>query len=226
MNFSEIRYLLLLISLFFCSCGESVTEKKSSRTVLTEESKQELIKELEQIFDDDQNDRVKVMSIINDEGMESPRVKELGQKIAKTDSVNILRVKEIIKQYGWLGQNTVGEKASDALFLVIQHSDVKTRTKFLPELRKAVKEKNANPMNLAKLEDRVALEGGGKQKYGTQLGRNDDNGYYLLPLEDPDSVDIYRSEIGLEPISQYLINWQINWEKEKVRLKQTSGSSN
>jgi hypothetical protein len=38
---------------------------------------------------------------------------------------------------------------------------------------------------------------------------------YVLPLEDPDNVDLRRAEVGLPPLAEYVIQYQIKWDVEQ-----------
>lgn len=164
------------------------------------------------IFNDDQADRLLIPSIQNKFGFNSSEIKNLFEVIRKKDSVNFIQVDEIVKRYGWLGVNDVGDTASATIFFVIQHSNFESRVKYLPIMRDAVKKGKAKAKHLALLEDRVALEQGKKQIYGSQVGYNEFTlKYYVLPLIDPESVDLRRQEAGLEPISEYLESWNIQW---------------
>jgi len=90
-------------------------------------------------------------------------------------------------------------------------------------MREAVKNGNANSNNLALLEDRVAIIKGGKQIYGSQIGRDQETGeYYILPLWDPENVDQRREEVGLGPLQEYVSKWGINWSVEDYK-KSISG---
>jgi hypothetical protein len=138
------------------------------------------------------------------------------------DSVNLKKVKAILDQYGWVGPKVVGGQASQALFLVIQHSDLASQQKYLPLMREAVKRGDAMGSALALLEDRVALGEGRKQTYGSQIGRDEKSGkFYVLPLEDPDHVDERREKVGLGKLADYVKRWDIEWNVEEYK-KQTN----
>lgn len=127
-------------------------------------------------------------------------------------------MKAILDKYGWLGANEVGNQGNTTLFLVIQHSDKVTQEKYLPMMREAVKNGKAKGSSLALLENRVALRQGRRQIYGSQIGRNSETkAYYVYPLEDPDNVDKRRSEVGLEPLAEYVNQWQIKWDVEQYK---------
>jgi hypothetical protein len=87
-------------------------------------------------------------------------------------------------------------------------------------IREAVKKGNADPANLALLEDRVALRQGKKQIYGTQLAYDETTGEsYVQPLEDPDNVDNRRAAIGLETLQDYLSGVGMKWDPEEYKKK-------
>ena len=77
--------------------------------------------------------------------------------INEKDSINLIKIKKILDERGWLGADIIGGQGNSTLFLVIQHSDLETQLKYLPMMREAVKNGNANAISLAILEDRVAL---------------------------------------------------------------------
>lgn len=141
-----------------------------------------------------------------------------GEIISEKDSINLFQVKQILDQYGWLGADVVSDQGNSTLFLVIQHSDLATQEKYLPMMREAVKNGKAAGSSLALLEDRVALGQGKRQIYGSQISRDPETQeYYISPLEDPDNVDKRRAEVGLGPLSEYVIHWQIKWDIEKYK---------
>lgn len=136
------------------------------------------------------------------------------------DSINLIKVIEIIDAYGWIGPDKVGGQANQTLFLVIQHSDLKTQQKYLPILREAVKNKNASGSAMALLEDRVALGEGKRQIYGSQIGYDKEkNESFVLPLEDPDNVDKRRAHVGLGLLADYVKRWGIIWNVEEYKQK-------
>jgi len=175
-----------------------------------------LAAQLDSIYLDDQKYRQQIDTIEKKYGWESKEMKSLWKVMEEKDSINLIKVKNILDKYGWLGTDIIGERGTQALFLVIQHADPATQEKYLPMMREAVKNGKASGRNLALLEDRVALGQGKKQIYGSQIGRDKKTGkYYILPLEDPDNVDKRRAAVGLQPLSEYVNQWQIKWDVEQ-----------
>jgi hypothetical protein len=116
----------------------------------------------------------------------------------KVDAEHIVRIKEIVHEYGWPGYRLVGKDGSDAAWLLIQHADrdVDFQQKALGLLGQAVKSGDAGPEGLAYLTDRVRMNTGCPQVYGTQFKIK--NGQLVLyPLEDPKTVNERRASVGL-----------------------------
>lgn len=180
-----------------------------------------LQQELLTIYDADQRVRQAYMNLNPDGPHDKAKADSLSHVIHKLDSANLIKVTKILDTRGWVGKDVVGGQASDALFLVIQHSDLPTRKKYLPLLKDAVARRVARPDNLALMEDRIAIGEGRMQLYGSQLQRNDKTGkYFVLPIEDVQNVDARRAAVGLPPMSDYVKTWGLTWDpraQEKVK---------
>lgn len=54
------------------------------------------------------------------------------QEIYKQNhAINEKKVTALLDEYGWLGSDIIGDRGNTTLFLVDQHSDFETRTKYL-----------------------------------------------------------------------------------------------
>jgi hypothetical protein len=127
-------------------------------------------------------------------------------------------VSAILEGNGWLGPRQVGWKASDALFLVIQHADLPYQKKYLAMVRAAVKDGKARADELALLEDRMGLREGRRQVYGSQIYTDPKTGLWVVaPLQDPDHVDARRATVGLQPLGDYVKQWNIKWDVEEYK---------
>jgi hypothetical protein len=170
------------------------------------------------IYEEDQKIRREYMAAQKEFGQQSKQVDSLAQEMMYIDSINLIKVTEVLDQHGWVGAEIVGGQANHTLFLVIQHSNLQTQLKYLPMFREAVNKGKASSSSLALLEDRVALGEGKRQIYGSQIGYdNETEKSYVLPLEDPDNVDKRRAAVGLGPISEYVIRWGISWDVEEYK---------
>jgi hypothetical protein len=80
--------------------------------------------------------------------------------------------------------------------------DEELRRAFLDALRVAVGQGEASPAHLAYLEDRVRVNAGQPQLYGTQFSVTGGE-IGPCPIEDPQRLDERRAEAGLEPFADY-----------------------
>lgn len=92
---------------------------------------------------------------------------------------------------------------------VILHSSLKVQEKYLPMLKAANDPYYA--AEIAMLEDRVNVLNGCMQKYGTQL-EYENGKYSLSSLANRDSVDVWRKQVGLEPMRVYLKQFGLEWK--------------
>ncbi|WP_156879284.1 DUF6624 domain-containing protein [Salinimicrobium xinjiangense] len=181
---------------------------------------------LEVVYYDDQKLRQESAGIQEQYGRDSEEIRAHWELIGNQDSINLIKVKKVLDENGWLGTELIGRSANSALFLVIQHAGLETQEEYLPMLRQAVKRGAASPADLALLEDRVELRQGKKQIYGSQVAMDQETGeYYVSPLLDPENVNRRRAEVGLGPIEDYVSTWNIIWDAETYKTTQDSTST-
>lgn len=176
-----------------------------------------LVALLDSVFRDDQGGRMQLDNISRKYGQNSKELKNLWKEIKEKDSIDLIKVKKVLDVFGWLGADVVGMHGNTTLFLVVQHANIKVQEIYLPMMREAVKNNKANPSDLALLEDRVALGEGRKQIYGSQVRFDSAHSFWVSPLEDPDNVDKRRAEVGLQPLADYLKNWNMKWDMEAYK---------
>ena len=168
--------------------------------------------QLEDINNSDQEFRKYIMDVWKKSGQNSKEYKELQFKMKINDSLNLIKIEKIIAKYGWIGYDTIGYKANQTLFLVIQHSDLATQIKFLPMLRNAVLNKKAMPEELALLEDRILVTQGKNQIFGTQVNC-DSTGFkcFVYPIADEKDVENRRKSLGMRTLVEYLKSYGIEY---------------
>lgn len=124
-----------------------------------------------------------------------------------TDEQNRNRLKEIIVLYGFPTKKIVGKDGMEAVFYIIQHSDEdkEWQKSQLPSIQKAVKNGDIEGEKYAFLYDRIKINNGEKQLYGTQFSKVDKekNMAILFETEDMDNLDFRRMEMGLMPVEMY-----------------------
>jgi len=129
---------------------------------------------------------------------------ELAADWQRIDEENTRWLAEVLSARGWPGWTLAGEEGAGAAWLLAQHSDhdpVQQRA-FLHALRSAVAQGQASRAHLAYLEDRVRVNAGQPQLYGTQFTVIDGE-LGPSPIEDRERLDERRAEAGLEPFADY-----------------------
>ncbi|WP_258099410.1 DUF6624 domain-containing protein [Marinoscillum pacificum] len=126
------------------------------------------------------------------------------------DKENRQILNEIISEIGWPSISKVGAEGSKSAWLIAQHSDddLEFQLKALKYLEDAVKSYDADKNNYAYLFDRVQINQGLKQKFGTQyIIEYDSLGFIqnlsFKPILDTVNVDLYREYYGLPTLAEY-----------------------
>jgi hypothetical protein len=132
-------------------------------------------------------------------------------KNAKEDHRNQELVISIIEKCGMPTLNEVTQEQMNAIWLGLQHNtDNKYRIKYFPLIEKAVKNGDLSKEQYALMKDRMLMDEGKPQIFGSQLK----NGK-LYDLESPENVNKRRQEMGLEPIEDYLKRFGISYDTNK-----------
>lgn len=191
------HYILLLSTILTIGC---------SSNQITEEVKSNVTKELAKMREIDQ-----VYAGVPSEEL----IEKYGRNKAwevfnkKGDSINLInqtKAKSILKKNGFIGINNYGKKASNDFWLIIQHADndVKFQSYYLKLMKKELKKGNANKTNYAYLEDRVNVNKGKKQQFGTQVTYNKlGQAIPVNGLIDSLNIENLRKQYGLESFKDY-----------------------
>ncbi len=145
----------------------------------------------------------KQLDLIHERDQKTRKGIDSASYIKLIDSTNLLQVETLISKYGWLGKSFVGAKGNNTIFLVIQHSDLKTQEKYFPMMQKSVDISESRPSDLALLQDRILMRQGKNQIYGSQVVFNKTGGQEFYPIEDEKNVNQRRAKVGLQPIEEY-----------------------
>jgi predicted RNA-binding Zn-ribbon protein involved in translation (DUF1610 family) len=142
------------------------------------------------------------------------------ETVAAVDAENLPWLKGVITERGWPGASLAGTSGAEAAWLLAQHADADPvfQRHCLGLLTAAVEAGEAKRRNLAYLTDRVLLAEGQPQVYGTQMTRS---GEAWVPqnLGDPDGVDARRAAAGLEPLAEYVRQFDDHPVASPSRLK-------
>lgn len=166
----------------------------------------ELQIELIKMYVDDQAARGNLMgNMISKYNIDSTEITQDGGILV--DERNRNRLKEIFNEYGFPTKELVGKDAMQGIFLMIQHSDgdKEWQKSQLPNIEKAVKNGDMDGQSYAYLYDRIQINSGEKQLYGTQFAKVDpiNKIVELAETEDLENLDRRRMEMGMMPIEMY-----------------------
>lgn len=191
----KIRFVILFCNLIFALVSYAQTANHNPA----------LIQKIDSMFRDDQFWRKEYAKL---QKKEPSRYDEetINRKWAEADSVNEIKAKAIIAQYGYPGYSLVGEK-SDKFWAIVQHcdDDIAFQEKVLALMKREIAKNNAGKENYALLTDRVLVNKHQKQIYGTQVRTDPATRKTTpLPLKYPKKVDALRKKMGMEPLKDYL----------------------
>lgn len=175
----------------------------------------ELMEELKEIGVTDQLQRKEMRGVREKYGWDSPQMDSLWALQNATDSLNQIRIEEIIEEYGYPGRSLVGSAGSVG-FMVIQHSNQEMQEKYLPLLKAEADKGELRWSSVALMVDRVLLGKGEKQIYGSQIHTDPETGeFYFGQIENPFKIDSIRATVGLGPLQEYADHWDFKWDPAK-----------
>ncbi|MEC3881404.1 DUF6624 domain-containing protein [Parapedobacter sp. 10938] len=174
------------------SCGQGTDPSRLQSTDTDSVPYDSLRVVLEEIYDADQGIKIELMNALGGD------LGDLFGRMAQIDSVNRIKMNGILSDYGWLPQSKVGEKASSAIFFVVQHGGKEMIQKNLPALQKLASENEAKSTHAALMEDRLLMKQGKKQIYGTQASGDTTGQSYVWPVADPKRINELRKTAGFE----------------------------
>lgn len=124
---------------------------------------------------------------------------------AQVDSLNNLDVKAIIHQYGWPGLKVLGMDGDNSLWALVQHcdKDVSFQEYVLQLLEAAVLANNTRRFHYAYLYDRICVNRGVPQVFGTQSTGMVNGVVGIHTLADSANVDYYRYAFELYSLERY-----------------------
>lgn len=131
----------------------------------------------------------------------------------KIDLDNLKLLDSIVCKLGWPGIDTAGQWASFAASLIVQHAELAVQEIYLPTLQTAAASKQAEPSQVATLEDRINVRNKRPQRYASQLCFLKGGGYAWQPIENEDetAIDAARETVGFGTIKGYVANFKIEY---------------
>ena len=147
-----------------------------------------------------------------------PRIINLDKRFEKKKDKNEIRLCEMFKTNGFLGQSLVGYDGAAAAFYLYTHfASVESRQAMVPAIFSAIN-KNELPRDeaYAAFIDRLKLEKGQRQLYGTQAFVKN-NLLVIAPIEGEKLIDRRRNALGLSTLSKYLKYLELLYRTPVIR---------
>ncbi len=163
-----------------------------------------LAEEINKMYELDQSVQTDIMTAAQNRATKE-KLDELYKIKVDTFKKHIPILKKIISDNGYPTYDLIGKESGDNFFTMIQHSDadLQFQKDCLKIIEKQVKKKQANARSFAYLTDRVNINSGKPQIYGTQLEYKNDEAV-SKNLKDPKNVNKRRTKLGLESLEDYL----------------------
>lgn len=122
-----------------------------------------------------------------------------GERFGHVDTFTRATLARLIGKAGWITLSRHGEQAAQAAWLIAQHADrdVAFQRDVLARLERLLPSGEVKRDNYAYLWDRVAVNEGRKQRFGTQGRCTGPGRWEPRELEDPARVDQLREEFGI-----------------------------
>lgn len=195
-------YGILLILFLMLDCKEKTTENNKLENIKA--FNQDLANELQTMAAIDQIAANNAFPPFDYTHLSQEQWETFKDSVYRT---NQKRTKEILDEYGFVGYDLAGEEGSLNFWLIVQHSDhnPQFQNKVLEKMKIEVDRENAESRKYGLLVDRVKLNTGQAQVYGTQVTYNKHTGQaYPRKLFDSINVNKRRKAVGFEPIEIYL----------------------
>ena len=162
-----------------------------------------LRRRLQMIMKTDQEVRMVFIAAHNRQPHDSIAEAEALHEMQRVDKVNQEQICKILDSRGLVGSDKVGD-AVGTFWAVIQHSDVNIQKKYFPLFQEAAQKGDIAKEGVAMMEDRINMFEGKPQRYGSQIEEDEHGNPRLYQLLDESKVDEWRSEMGMEPLKDYL----------------------
>ena len=186
---------ILLVGLLFIGCKEKAVDKKVSEEKV--EFNQNLKEELKRMEKIDQ-----IAAYIPQGEYVEMSEKEWGSFKDSVFTTHQKRIAEIFNEFGFVGYDLAGKDGSDNFWVMVQHSDhlPEFQEKVLEEMKKHVDKGNATPQYYGYLVDRVNINTGKEQLYGTQFDYNEFGQAFPKNITDTTGINGRRISLGLTPM--------------------------
>jgi len=139
-------------------------------------------------------------------------------ELEEIHKVNAEQLNQIIDNHGLLGMSMVGVEGAEAVWLIIQHaiSLPAFQRRCLALLQEASLQGEFPAAYSAYLEDRIRVNEGRPQRFGTQFDWNEEGLLVPYPIEEPLMVNELRRSVGLNTMEENVTNMRSTAGKPPV----------
>jgi hypothetical protein len=132
------------------------------------------------------------------------------------DHENLEIIVSYIEKCGFPTLDAVTKEEMLTIWLVLQHAQPTYQKKYISNFEEAAKRNEIDWSSVALMKDRALMNEGKPQIYGSQImGDRESDGWMIYELQNPETVDKRRMEMGMEPLSEYVRKWNINFDIEQ-----------
>jgi hypothetical protein len=220
-TWSMVFYALLWISFPMALFAQ---QKETNNNENLEDRNPRLMAEITEMTERYNKYRIKATLIYKEHGYDSKQMLENEQLIGQADEENRIAAKAIFEKYGYPSFKLVGKEKSHEYWIIVLNcdTDVDFQLAVLKIMDSLILKEDADANDYAYLSDRVRINLGMKQVYGTQLHFNESRqSYEPYELNMPEEVDKRRAELQLGTLADYI---QVVNKKSEGTLKRNQES--
>ena len=208
---------LFLFSIFFLSISTSFAQ------TLQDVKKPQLSQKIDYLTQKHQDLRNRKNDILRRHGWVSKQMKDNEELIKEALATNYKVAKKIIKEHGLPTISMVGEKSAHNFWEMVIHfdHDAAFQRQVVSLMDKALKTNDVDKKDFAYLSDRLMINSGREQYYGTQVFYDEKTKTYKPhPIQEEKRVDIHRATMDLPPMEKYIASMNANFDGTIQRPKQ------
>lgn len=150
---------------------------------------------------------VELMRVANTEGYSDAVVDSLVALSAEMERVDAENIALVTRLFREGCERQFGEEEWGAVWLIVDHAPLEAQRRFLPLMKRAARQGTLLPDRVATLCDRIALNAGRAQRYGTQSYEVTQEGrpvIYVWPVRNARRLEVRRRAVGLSDMAAYV----------------------
>lgn len=135
---------------------------------------------------------------------------------------NATAILAILETCGMPTMETASDNGMQAVWSVLQKVPVEKRSAYFKDIVTAAQNGDLSRQDVALMQDRMLMDYGEPQLYGSQITMDATGNPSLYPLKKPERVDARRAIMGLPPLQEYLMHFNIPFNVPQETVKTES----